>query len=181
MTFNQYDTRLAQLINDSAERATTRIVVPTVNELLAKIKNRIIQKGENSIGGKIGNYGTNPAYYSKNQFVKQSSFKPQGKTGKRTISTMYLPAGYKQLRQIQGRESSQVNLQYTGSTLLSYQLQALPKYVVIGFLSKEASQIRQANEKKYGKVFYATNEEMKDYTKQVVTETEKLTTSILNA
>lgn len=181
MTLDQYNTRLAQLISESAERATTRIVVPAANELLAKIKNRIIQKGENSTGGKIGNYSTKPGYYSKKQFVKQSAFKPVGKTGKRTKSTMYLQSGYKQLRQIQGRESSQVNLQYSGSTILAYQLQALPKYVVIGFLSKEASKIRQSNENKYGKVFYATNQEMKDYNDQIIAETQKLTTSILNA
>lgn len=181
MTLEEYYTNLGKLAEVSSQRALDSIVVPAANELLAKIKNRISQDGKNSNDANIGNYSTKEMYASKNQFVKQGSFRPIGKTGKKTKSTMYLPQGYKQLRQIQGRETAHMNYEYSGSLLLSYQSQDTGSAVLLGFTTERSSIIRKALEQKRGLAFYATDKELEDYNKQVEEQSKELTLTILGS
>ncbi len=74
---------------------------------------------------------------------------------KNTPQSMYLPNGYKQLREIQGRESDFVNSEYTGDTLNSLQAGRSGGSVVVGFVNERASIIRKAMEKRYGKRIYS--------------------------
>lgn len=181
MTLEEYYANLGKLAEVSSQRALDSIVAPAANELLAKIKNRISQDGKNTQGANIGNYSTTPEYYSKSQFVKQGSFRNVGKTGKKTKSTMYLPQGYKQLRQIQGREVAHMNYEYSGDTLLKYQAQDTGGAVLLGFTTEKASIIRKALEQKRGLAFYATQEEIEAYSKQVEDESRELTLTILGS
>jgi hypothetical protein len=94
---------------------------------IALIKNRIIDKGEGINGA---SYSTKPMLATREQFVVKSAFKQtkvaSGKKGKKhglwikfpnaskAVPVMELPNGYKQFREIQGREGSHVNLSYSG-------------------------------------------------------------------
>lgn len=185
MTPEEYISKLKQLRDSATEKAVQEILVPNGNELLANIKNRIVRDKKNSSGGPIGTYSTKPMYASQKQFDKKSAFKPLGKKGP-TKKTMYLPSGYKQLRDIQGKPTDGVNVNYTGSTNLSYQLQAKGKEVLLGFTDQESSKIRQGLEngtrgrKGYGKIYYATQQEIANYNKNVAEDTKELTLKILH-
>lgn len=86
---------------------------------------------------------------------------------KTDVKSMYLPNGYKQLRQIQGKGIEFIDETYTGSTMASYILEPIDNGAVIGFDNEKASIIRKAQEKRFGKIFYAQNSEMEAYNKEV--------------
>src|SRR5690606_9970780 len=135
-----------------------RITVTRAGELLATIKNRITRDGKNSSGQQIGHYSTKPMYATAEQFDKKSSFKPGGKAQQKTLvfsvsnrkkkkvnvksdfrpySSMYLPGGYKELRNIQGKPVDKVNLLYRGDLVPNgYQMQAVQNAVLLGLISE---------------------------------------------
>lgn len=94
---------------------------------LALIKNRIVDKNEGINGAQ---YSTKPMLATEEQFIVKSAFKPtqlKGKNGKKhpmylhfkgnskaTGPLMELPGGYKEFRELQGRDGSVVNLSYSG-------------------------------------------------------------------
>jgi hypothetical protein len=185
MTPEEYKAKIENLAAVYASKAIDQAVIPAANELLATIKNRIVQQGKNSQGAGIGQYDTTPAYYGPNAFIKKTSFTPQGKTGEKVFKngkphkTEYIPSGYKGLRDKQGRPTDKMNMSYSGSTLLAYQMDRNGDSVVIGLTNKEASDIRKGQEKKRGKIFYAMQTEMDDYSKNVTEESERITRELL--
>lgn len=121
-----------QKINDKIRslNIVKEVTFPVATVMLDKMRQRLFQKGISGDGSKVGNYSTTPMYASKKAFVG-SGFSPQGKNAKKTATgklskgsknrsdgtgrkSMYLAGGYKQLRQVQGKETSFVNLQYSG-------------------------------------------------------------------
>ena len=94
---------------------------------------------------------------------------------------MYLPQGYKQLRDIQGRPTGKMNFTYSGDLLASYVMQKTAKSVLLGLNSEEQAKKRLGLQKRFGKVFYAQKEEIAEYSKEVTEQAKKLTLSILNA
>lgn len=185
MTLEEYHTNLTSLAEEYNQRAVEAVFVPAANELLATVKNRIINEGENSSGTKIGQYSTKPAYFSPQAYVKQGSFSAVGKTGEKVFKngkphkSEYIPSGYSGLRAKQGRETAFMNMEYSGSTLLSYQMQVKTQEILLGMTNKEASDIRHGQEKKRGRIFSAQQSEIDTYNKNVSEETERLTLSIL--
>lgn len=185
MTPEEYTERIFTMSEEYAQRAIDSIYIPAANGLLATIKNRIVNEGENSAGGKIGSYSTKPAYFTQEQFVKKSVFTPQGKTGEKVFKngkghkSEFFPSGYKGLRDKQGRRTDIMNESYSGGTLLAYQMQARDVEILLGMTNKNASDIRRGQEKKRGKIFYAQQKEIDAYNKEIFEETEKLTKSFL--
>lgn len=175
MELEEYIKKLQGITQDGVTNAFEQIAVPEANELLANIKVRISQDGKGSNNSKLAPYSTNPMYAVRNEFVKKSAFKPIGKTGKKTKASMYLPQGYKQLRDIQGRRTDITNFEYSGVLLSTYQLQAKDKVILLGFVNDRSAKIRKGLEAKRGKTFYATDEEMKTYNTGVATQAEQLT------
>lgn len=184
MTLEEYTDRLKRLSATYADKAKEAVFVPAANELLATIKNRIVQDGKNSQGSNIGQYDTTPAYYGPNAFIKKSSFSAKGKTGEKVFKngkphkTEFIPSGYKGLREKQGRRTDVINESYSGGTMLAYQMGINGDAIVLGMTNTEAAKIRQGQEKKRGKIFYATKNEIQDYSKNVREESEKLTKQI---
>lgn len=112
---------------------------------------------------------------------KQSGFHAEERT------SMYLPGGYRELRDIQGKEADFVNLNYTGSTMLSFQLQANGNEVLIGMTDERSALIRQGLEEGtrrklgYGKIFQPTFTELDQFKETVFNDAKDITISILNA
>lgn len=186
MTATEYTQRLIELRNAAVAKTVDAVIIPSANQMLAEVKNRITRQGVKTDGGKIGNYSTEPMYASKEQFIKKSAFKPQGKAGKpkrgqAKPKTMYLPSGYKQLRDIQGRPTDTINENYTGDTLLSYQQEAVGNGIVQGFVNTRAAKIREGQEKRFGKIFSPTKEELENYAKRVGENLSEIQRKILNA
>lgn len=184
MDLVEYQARLSRLAQEAKEASAQLVIVPAANKLLATIKNRIAVEGKDSSGGSIGQYSTKAAYFTKEQFVKKSAFRGQGKAGKKkgvTNKSMYIPDGYKGLRDIQGRPTDKMNYDYSGDTLAAYQMEANNKEVLLGLINQRAADIRKHLEQKRGKAFTATSEEIADYDKEVAEEFRLLTLKIFNA
>lgn len=199
MTLEDYNNRLSELAESTGERLTERVILVSAVSMLSNMQNRIFRDGKDSEGNNIGNYSTTPMYASEMQFVKKNSLKPIGKggtgkdfkirhtdlvTGKSKTKivkrngmdrkTMYLKEGYKEFRDVQGRSTSEVNLQLRGDLKLSFTLQAKEKEVLIGFNSEEQSIKRKGLEahfkKSIGTIFPATQEEKEEYSKEILKE-----------
>lgn len=187
ITLRQYTERILQLPGRIAQDLPSTVIVPAANELLARIKNRIVLEGQDSNGNKIGTYSTKPAYYSREQFDRRSSFSARGKNSRNDFSngrqrkTMYMPSGYKQLRDLQGKPNDKMYLDYSGSTMLAYQQSLNEKEVLQGMTTKLASDIRQGHEGRLSKPIYrATKSELEQYNKNVAIGLAELNVKILS-
>ena len=128
MTTEQYialiDSRLDRLSQPD-------LILSAASETHLMQMSRIFDTGEKATG-KIGSYATTPMYAGAKQFSKPAAFQPSGKPSQKVNTkkskapagtgffkngkqrrSMYLRNGYRQLRSVQGLESSFVNLSYT--------------------------------------------------------------------
>lgn len=147
------------------------LLEPVIADVQAAMAKRIFEEGTGGAGQKLGTYSTKPMYATKKQFVKSGAFKPQGKAGgkstfknKRPRKSMYLPQGYKQLKQVQGMQSNYVNLQYSGALKQAFEgkLQRNAQQVTIGLVGKQNDKKLMALKAKYGTgIFKATPAERK--------------------
>lgn len=155
-------------------------------------KEQFIKKSAFTPQGKNRNYnvrtnkktGEQSIYLDKQS--KQKKVTVTDKNGNKSVKsanrqTMYLPTGYKQLRDIQGRPTDTINENYTGDTMLSFQLQAVQNGVVIGMVNERAAKIRKGQEKRFGKIFSPTKEELENYAKRVGENLSEIQRKILNA
>lgn len=99
---------------------TAKLIYPVATKVHADMVERIFDNGQNGSGQKIGQYSTKAMYVVKSQFKKQGAFKARGKNSnkstflnKKPRRSMFLPNGYRQLKQIQGYQSEFVNLTYS--------------------------------------------------------------------
>lgn len=81
--------------------------------------------------------------------------------------SMYLAEGYKELREIQGRPVDKINYTYTGDTIGSYVLYAGNDAVLLGLNNERSAKIREGLEKRKGRAFSASAEELQDYETEV--------------
>lgn len=104
ITVAQFTAKLDSKIKNLQSDRILRLAVFAVNERRVQ---RIFEKGQNSSGGKIGNYNsTKPIYVAPEDAPRAVNKK--GKTGK-AIKSGYYPS-YKDFRRAMGRESGFVNL-----------------------------------------------------------------------
>jgi len=163
-----------QSLKSELERDHTDILEAAATTMLRKIKRRITHEGKNSENADMGSYSTTPITVAQKQFVNKGSFKAGGKTG-RGKKTMYLPSGYRQLKQIQGLEAGKVNASYSGHTTDSYVVVKTGKRVFLGMNNKTASRKRRYIEEKYGPVYLASKDEYLAYKKEVNNGLKQLT------
>ena len=98
------------------------LIYPVATKVHADMSERIFDNGINGDGNKIGEYSTEPAYYSKKQFKKTSAFKPRGKHSNdlklkdgRPRKSMFIADGYHGLKGVQGYKNDTVNLTYSST------------------------------------------------------------------
>lgn len=175
MDIGTYVSRLQELTTSVVNDKREEIYVRNGNALLASIKNRIQREGRDSSGSKMKPYSTTPRYFVKDQFVKKSAFKAIGKTGKRKFNSgksyeaIYLKNGYKEFREIQGRQTQYRDLTLSGDMILSYVLGTSQNAILLGFNQKKQSDKRKGNEEIIkGNIFQATSSEMDDFNKAVI-------------
>lgn len=149
MAFTDLSARLQEIADNLDSQAVDVAVVQSMGELQANYIQRVFVQGLDSNNSELGNYSEKPNYFSKEQFVRKSAFKPQGQKGfkgerikevspgqfkvvKSEVKTMYLKQGYKELRQIQARPTDKVNLDYSGSLKNAYRVFKFGSSVVFG-------------------------------------------------
>jgi len=167
-----------KLTGKIADLNTAKLIFPIAQETQRKMITRLFEEGEGA-QGKLGTYSTDEGYYTKKQFKNKGAFKAKGKTGKTKFEngephkSMFLPQGYKELKQVQGYESGFVNLQYskdlrndfsTGMKIKGDKVIAVVKRNINADKTEWLS-------KKYGaKTFHHTQEEKNFFAKEVSKE-----------
>lgn len=100
----------------------------------------------------------------------------QVKTNYQQRTSMYLPGGYKEYRQIQGLQTGHVDLKYSGKLFDDFQAETDETGMNIGFTTIRSSLIRQGQEKKWGQpIFSPSAQEIKTYSDAVNFSLSKLT------
>ncbi len=139
MAFEDLYTRLQEIATKLDEQVPEVAVVQTMTELQGDFLQRVFVDGEASDGSKIGQYSTKENYFTQPQFVQKAKFKPIGKNGDtkfkvvtRLRKSMYLKQGYKEFRDIQGRPTNFVNLDFTGSLKRAYRVFKFGDTVLFG-------------------------------------------------
>lgn len=164
MELKEYGINLEQLIERAKHIEMMKVIVPAALEFKADIDDRIRKKQESTEGDNLPRYSEKEAWYTKKQFVQQSAFQAIGKRGKPTKSTMYFEHGYKQLRDVQGRQSDRWDLDYSGTLFKDFELIRGDKEVVIGFATERSADIRHSLEQRLGgEIFSGSNKEIDDY------------------
>jgi len=107
----------------------------------------------------------------KNFSVVKSNNKPR--------TTMYLPQGYKELRDIQGFRTDVVDLTYRGELKKDFAIAQDGQAFLIGFKTKPQSDKRFALERQFGPVFYATTQERTKYLQAAAFNLNRLTVGAL--
>jgi hypothetical protein len=167
MDIKEHLARIKELAAKVSKSEALKIRVPAANLLLANTKNRIANEGRNSNVGKIGNYSTKPAYYSRKQFVKKGAFKGVGKNGGKPRKTMYIATGYKGLRAAQGLKTDTINAEYSGDLMLSYVSVPDGNANIKQGLNTELSARKRAGlEKRFGPLLKSTKEEIAEFNKE---------------
>ena len=125
------DQLIAKLKKRVAEIDEAKLVYPIAAQVHRLQVKRLFDEGEKA-NGKIGNYSTKTMLATKRQFLRQSAFKQSkrsktlknGKTkqvplwlrfknASKAVPVMELTGGYKQFKEIQGRNGAFVDLQYS--------------------------------------------------------------------
>jgi hypothetical protein len=148
---------LAQVVND--DNTARRISQAAAFQVIAEYKQRIFFNGLDTSGGAIGQYSVNPFYINPLSLttVSASGIKPQGKNGQSVFKngnphkTKYLTQGYKELRDLTGRQSGTVDLNFSGSLFQSIKVTENASVSAITYTNDEMANIMVFNEDRFAK------------------------------
>ena len=150
-------------------------------------KKEFIQKGKFKPVGKRGFKGEKVVDTQKlhkyNPILKQFAHSPEKRIVKVEPQSMFLKEGYKELRQIQGRRTDYVNLEYKGDLEGSLKMEAGEDATLIGFDNEHESKKRKGLEEKYrgtiNTIFPASDQEKNVYREGVVEDLQEADYEIL--
>lgn len=173
MTINEYGHNLQRLLDFYNSGDLVEIaMLPAAIEMVDQIKERVVYEGKGTANNDIGEYSTKPIVVSKYDFAKPAAFKSKS-------NVMYLPYGYKQLREIQGLEGEFVNLKYTGQMTRDFQVSRKDKMLVTGIMTARSAQVYNENVDHYGLFYVATVEETTEFLQKSQATLNKITSGIL--
>lgn len=148
---------LAQVVND--DNTARRISQAAAIQVIAEYKQRIFYLGLDTSGGSIGQYSVNPFYINPLSLttVSAGGIKPQGKNGQSVFKngnphkTKYLTQGYKELRDLTGRQSNTVDLNFSGSLFQSIKVTENASVSAITYTNDEMANIMEFQEERFAK------------------------------
>lgn len=151
----------------TAPETAERLSQVSAFAVIAEYKNRIFVEGYTTNGTPIGQYSTKPFYQNPNSLkgVSSAGVKPIGKTGQSRFKngkqhkTRYLPQGYKELRELTGRQSEKVDLNFSGSLEKSIKVVQEGERAVIRYTSAKEAEIMEGNETRFGQVIHELSKE----------------------
>jgi hypothetical protein len=150
------------------ENTAKRISQAAAFQVIAEYKQRIFFLGLDTSGGSIGQYSVNPFYINPLSLttVSAGGIKPQGKNGQSVFKngnphkTKYLTQGYKELRDLTGRQSNSVDLNFSGSLFQSIKVTESGSVSAITYTNDEMANIMVFNEDRFAKdISTVSNEE----------------------
>jgi hypothetical protein len=142
----------------SAEGTKVRISQVSVTAMTAEYKQRIFTEGLDSNNTAIGSYSTTPFYQNPNKLVgvPTSALKPEGKTGKTVFAstgkphkTKYLKTGYRELRELVGRQVEKIDLNFSGSLERSVRVIQEGDVAKLRYTSPKEAEKMEGNEARF--------------------------------
>lgn len=152
----------------------------TEAELKARLPTIVMEYAGNAValafqrvekeGAKPGaKYSEEPMYATQKVFNNKGAFKPRGKKAKvkgkdKLRKSMYLPGGYRELRQVQGLQTNVVDLEYSGrmhqntKPLKVENKSELSVVAIVGATNEENKKKLAGNFKRYGNFLAVTKE-----------------------
>jgi hypothetical protein len=157
MTLSERLEILSEVVNN--DNTARRISQVAAIQVIAEYKQRIFFNGLDSNGDEIGQYSVNPFYINPLSLTTVSSggIKPEGKNGQTVFKngnphkTKYLTQGYRQLRDLTGRQSETVDLNFSGSLFQSIKVTESGTISAITYTNDEMAGIMESNEARFGK------------------------------
>ena len=166
MTLSQRLQILSEVVNN--DNTARRISQAAAFQVIAEYKQRIFFNGLDSSGSAIGQYSVNPFYINPLSLTTVSSggIKPEGKKGQTVFKngnphkTKYLADGYKELRNLTGRNSDKVDLNFSGSLFQSIKIVEKGLESVVTYTNSDLAEIMEGNETRFSKeISTVSNEE----------------------
>ena len=157
MTISERLEILSEVVNN--DNTARRISQVAAIQVIAEYKQRIFLNGLDSSGSAIGQYSVNPFYINPLSLttVSAGGIKPEGKNGNTVFKngnphkTKYLTQGYRQLRDLTGRQSETVDLNFSGSLFQSIKVTESGLNSAITYTNDELAGIMESNEARFGK------------------------------
>jgi hypothetical protein len=157
MTLSERLEILSEVVNN--DNTARRISQVAAIQVIAEYKQRIFFNGLDSNGSAIGQYSVNPFYINPLSLttVSAGGIKPEGKNGNTVFKngnphkTKYLTQGYRQLRDLTGRQSETVDLNFSGSLFQSIKVTESGLNSAITYTNDELAGIMESNEARFGK------------------------------
>lgn len=148
---------LSQVVAD--DNTAKRISQAAAFQVIAEYKQRIFFEGLDSSGSSIGQYSTNPFYINPLTLISVSSagITPEGKNGQKVFKngnphkTKYLMQGYRQLRDLTGRQSSTVDLNFSGSLFQSIKVTEEGLNSKVTYTVDKLADVMLSQEDRFGK------------------------------
>lgn len=187
-TLDQYPELVREVQQRLIDEISGVALTHGANELMLEMRNRIFSKGLNSEDAPIAmKYSEKPIYVEKDVFIRKGAFTPKGKVNKGNFKngnerkSMYLPQGYKELREIQGRQTNHVDWRYSGSLEKSIEVvREDDKNVLIAITDGDESAKRKGLEERSKQtVFTPSASDMKRYEDVMAEEVERIIDSII--
>jgi hypothetical protein len=157
MTLSERLEILSEVVNN--DNTARRISQVAAIQVIAEYKQRIFFNGLDSNGSAIGQYSVNPFYINPLSLttVSAGGIKPEGKNGNTVFKngnphkTKYLTQGYRQLRDLTGRQSETVDLNFSGSLFQSIKVTESGLNSAITYTNDEMANIMEFNEDRFSK------------------------------
>jgi hypothetical protein len=157
MTLSERLEILSEVVNN--DNTARRISQVAAIQVIAEYKQRIFFDGLDSSGSAIGQYSVNPFYINPLSLttVSAGGIKPEGKNGDIVFKngnphkTKYLTKGYAELRNLTGRQSDKVDLNFSGSLFESIKVTESGTVSAITYTNDELAGIMETNEARFGK------------------------------
>jgi hypothetical protein len=182
---------IAKVINANNKR----IQLVALKDFEGRYKQRIFNKGLGSNGRNIGKYSTKDILIGKTSFpirsVGQKLFAANKKLKKDDDNKFkwvtlkgrrlaVLPGGYKKIRELSGRQTSKVDLEFTSDLRNGIQIGNNGNDLVFGFIEDLQRLKAEGNEGRFNKpIFSASKSEEKGVEKAVVREIDKLISKLI--
>jgi hypothetical protein len=174
MTFEEYDKRLNGVVNDLQTGAHGEVMVRLAINALTKIKQRVTETGVNAKGTKYAPYSTKPMLTNCSTMTLSACSQVAGSKDKRrsmkwvTVKghkLFELPGGYKQFRQIAGRQTNYVDFMFNGRmwsdiNVISNQGDHQKGVAIIGARQEEEKKKLEGNTKRKGDILDLSQKEI---------------------
>jgi len=175
MTVQEYNERLEGVIADLRGGEHGKVMIQVASDALAMIRQRVQQKGEDSEGKQYTPYSKKPMLSGSKNMTTSAFNRIAGSKAKRrdlnwvtlqsggkNVRLFEIEGGYKEFRELHGRQTGHVDFTFTGRMMGNVNIQQESnEVVIIGAKSSDERKKMEGNVAKRGKIIMVNKEETK--------------------